>query len=86
MARQTIQDAQQHSAMITRRTNKRITTLHLRCKQTITHRISELERAAASDLRDVHGASGLHKDKLNEVVDEVAAALILSKDRGKSDR
>ncbi len=83
-ALQTIQDAQQHSATIARRTNKRITTLHLRCKQTITHRISEMERAAASELRDVHG-TGLDEGKLIGAVNEVAAILIGLPDTGKSD-
>ena len=84
IARQTIHDAQQHSAMIARRTNKRITTLHLRCKQTIAHRISEMERAAASKLRDVQG-TGLDEGKLIEAVNEVAAILICLPDAGKSD-
>lgn len=84
IARQTIQNAQQHSAMIARRTNKRITTQHLRCKQTITHRISEMERAAASDLRDVHG-TGLDEGKLIGAVNEVAAILIGLPDTGISD-
>jgi vacuolar-type H+-ATPase subunit H len=83
-ARQTIQDAQQYSATIARRTNKRITTLHLRCKQTITHRISEMERAAASELRNVHG-TGLDEGKLIGAVNEVAAILIGLPGSGKPD-
>lgn len=73
-AHQTIQDAQQHAALIARRTNERITMLHLRCKQTIAHRTSEMERTAAKELNDLH-AIELHDDKLTRVVDEVAAAL-----------
>lgn len=84
IARQTIQDAQQHSATIARRTNKRITTRHLRCKQKISHRISEMERAAASELKNVHG-TGLDEGKLVEAVNEVAAILIGLPDSGKSD-
>ena len=84
IARQTIQNAQQHSAMIARRANKRITTLHLRCKQAITHRISEMERAAECELRDVQG-TGLDEGKLIEAVNEVAAILIGLPDTGKSD-
>lgn len=85
MARQTIQDAQQHAARIARRTNERITMLHLRCKQNIAQQISEMERTAANELRDVHGA-GLHEDKLTQLVDEVATVLIGLHDSGKSDR
>jgi vacuolar-type H+-ATPase subunit H len=74
-ARQTIQDAQQHAALIARRTNERITMLHLRCKQTIAHRTSEMERSAAKELLDVHGADW-HEEKLTGVVDKLAADLI----------
>ena len=84
IASQAIQDAQQHSAAIAHRTNKRITTLHLRCKQTITHRISEMERAAAGELLEQHG-TGLDEGKLIGAVSEVAAILIGLPDTGKSD-
>ncbi|HBE93108.1 MAG TPA: hypothetical protein DDW55_11520 [Gammaproteobacteria bacterium] len=73
-AHQTVQDAQQHAALIARRTNERITMLHLRCKQSIAHRISEMERTAAKDLQDAHGTEW-HEEKLAGVMDEVAAAL-----------
>jgi vacuolar-type H+-ATPase subunit H len=73
-ALQTIQDAQQHAALIARRTNERITMLQLRCKQTIAHRTSEMERTAAKELLEVHGTEW-HEDKLIGVVDKVAAAL-----------
>ncbi|MEA1888914.1 MAG: hypothetical protein U9N50_03930 [Pseudomonadota bacterium] len=85
VAHQTIQNAQQHAAQITRRTNERITMLHLRCKQNIAQQISGMERTAASELRNVQGA-GLHEDKLTELVEEVAAGLIGLHGTGKSDR
>ncbi|MCK5360667.1 MAG: hypothetical protein KAJ95_08570, partial [Gammaproteobacteria bacterium] len=75
---------QQHSATIARRTNKRITTMHLRHKQKVSHRISEMERAAASELKNVHGR-GLDEGKLVGAVNEVAAILIGLPDSGKSD-
>jgi vacuolar-type H+-ATPase subunit H len=84
LAHQTIQVARQHSAMITQRTNKRITTQHLRSKQAMTQHISELERSAANDLRNAHG-TGLDEDKLTAAVNEVAAILIGLPDTGIPD-
>ena len=84
LARQTIQVAQQHSVMIAQRTNKRITTLHLRSKQAMTHDISELERSAASDLRNANG-NGLDEGKLTAAVNEVAAIMIGLPDTGNPD-
>lgn len=73
-SRQTIQNAQQHAALISRRTNERITMLHLRCKQTIAHRTSEMERTAVKELQISHGTDW-HEDRLAGIMDEVATAL-----------
>jgi vacuolar-type H+-ATPase subunit H len=73
-ARKTIQNAQQHAALIAHRTNERITMQHLRCKQEITQQISTMERAAAGELRELQ-ESKWDDQQLSRVVNEVAAVL-----------
>ena len=77
-ARKTVQDAQIHAAMIDRRTNERITMLHLRCKQDLTQRIAKMERATQRKLKDLSGEDW-RKEKLKSLIDDIAAGLVSDK-------
>jgi len=74
-ARQTIEEAQQKAARITRRTNKRISMSHLRSKQVIARCVAEMERAASNELLQAH-TEGIDKERLAVAVEEVAAMLV----------
>lgn len=77
-ARRIVEDAQVHAGVIERRTNERITMLHLRCKQDLAKRIAELERKAAASLKDI-SREDWHASRVSSVVDQVAAEIVHGK-------
>jgi vacuolar-type H+-ATPase subunit H len=82
-ARRIVEDAQVHAGVIERRTNERITLLHLRCKQDLAKRIAVLERKAAASLKGL-SRKDWRADEVTAIVDRVAAELVNRKS-GKPD-
>lgn len=69
-----LQDAQEQAQRISKRTDNRISSIHLRCKQHTAKQIGDLERVHAQK-RQVHAGYRPDESELTEIANEVAAYL-----------
>lgn len=69
-----VQEAQEQAQRISKRTDNRISSIHLRCKQHTAKQISDLERIHAQK-RQVHAGYRPDESELTEIANEVAAFL-----------
>ena len=73
-ALQILQEAQKRSQLISKRADIRISSIHLRCKQDTSKKISELARVHAHKKKQ-HAEYHLDEAAIAEIVNEVAGYL-----------